>query len=666
MSKKIFGLVALFAAVVLLGGVRTAQAATAQELQDQINALLAQIGSLQGGSSTSCYSFTRDLTVGSQGADVTALQNYLAAKGYFNVAATGYFGAITAQAVASWQSAAGIMPAAGYFGAISRAKYNSMCSSTPSTGDDDDDTTGDDDDDFNAGNGEEASLEDYSANDGDDTDLEEGGSEQEVMEFEFDVEDADVEVQRVEVTFEFAGDTSNGERDPWKAFDGATLWMDGEEVASSDDLSDEDNWNEETGTDVYSFRFNGVDAVVGAGEKAEMVLSLDVQSGIDGTNNAGDNDWTIYIDDQGIRALDEAGIDQYTGENSESVDLSIEEAGGDDELSLSESDNDVDASVLEVDDSGTSDWHTLAVMQLSADMDIELKDFPLTVVMNQSGANDEFYSDAVNDLALVIDGEEYNDFDVTGAGTATATVTFDLDGEDIVINDGDDVEVEVKAEFKAISGSFDEGTTVTVNASSGLFETVDAEGVDSGEDLGTDQLSGSYEGEEHTLRSSGIILGLVDTDAVSPVGGDEAQAEFTIEFTVESFGQDYYIEKNAARDATGDVDEGVNFVIEDSAGTEYSTTTVTVTSDLQKSGNTNGDTATHYKVSEGQARTFTLTVSLDNEAASTEGEGFYRVRMTGVAFDENGAGAAADYVLTTGLEDFKTGTKKVDDADVAN
>ena len=121
--KKVLGLAVLIAAFVVVGASR-ANAATAQELQDQINALLAQIGSLQGGSSTSCYSFTRDLTVGSQGADVTALQNYLAAKGYFNVAATGYFGSITAQAAAAWQSANGVMPAAGYFGPVSQASIS--------------------------------------------------------------------------------------------------------------------------------------------------------------------------------------------------------------------------------------------------------------------------------------------------------------------------------------------------------------------------------------------------------------------------------------------------------------------------------------------------------------------------------------------------------------
>lgn len=80
---------------------------------------------------TSC-SFTRDLTLGSSGADVTALQQGLIAKGHAIAAgATGYFGAQTQAAVKAWQTAAGVTPAAGYFGSKSRAAFG--CSST-STG----------------------------------------------------------------------------------------------------------------------------------------------------------------------------------------------------------------------------------------------------------------------------------------------------------------------------------------------------------------------------------------------------------------------------------------------------------------------------------------------------------------------------------------------------
>lgn len=67
------------------------------------------------------YTFTRSLTVGSRGDDVRALQEVLAEKGFFTVAPTGYFGNITKRAVAAWQASAGVSPALGYFGPISRA-----------------------------------------------------------------------------------------------------------------------------------------------------------------------------------------------------------------------------------------------------------------------------------------------------------------------------------------------------------------------------------------------------------------------------------------------------------------------------------------------------------------------------------------------------------------
>ncbi len=74
---------------------------------------------------TAC-TFTRSLTVGSRGADVTCLQNVLVAGGFLSVTPTGYFGSLTKAAVAKWQASAGVTPAVGFFGAISRAKYASM------------------------------------------------------------------------------------------------------------------------------------------------------------------------------------------------------------------------------------------------------------------------------------------------------------------------------------------------------------------------------------------------------------------------------------------------------------------------------------------------------------------------------------------------------------
>ena len=80
-------------------------------------------------SSSSSPSFTRDLTLGSTGPDVLALQRYLNANG-FTVSVVGAgspgnetttFGPATRAALSRFQTSRGITPAAGYFGPKTRA-----------------------------------------------------------------------------------------------------------------------------------------------------------------------------------------------------------------------------------------------------------------------------------------------------------------------------------------------------------------------------------------------------------------------------------------------------------------------------------------------------------------------------------------------------------------
>jgi len=79
-------------------------------------------------------SFSRSLTIGSTGADVTCLQQALIGGGFsIPAGATGYFGTQTRTAVASWQSSKNIAPAVGYFGPISRAAFNLGGGSTTTT-----------------------------------------------------------------------------------------------------------------------------------------------------------------------------------------------------------------------------------------------------------------------------------------------------------------------------------------------------------------------------------------------------------------------------------------------------------------------------------------------------------------------------------------------------
>ncbi|MEK7193217.1 MAG: peptidoglycan-binding protein [Patescibacteria group bacterium] len=134
-------LVGTLAVITIMGVFPYAPAAQAQstsDLQAQIAALLAQITALQAqlnmNTTTPNTSFTRNLTVGSKGADVTALQQILINGGYLKITtATAYFGSLTKAALAAWQSANGISPAVGYFGPISRAAIGGSVVVTPGT-----------------------------------------------------------------------------------------------------------------------------------------------------------------------------------------------------------------------------------------------------------------------------------------------------------------------------------------------------------------------------------------------------------------------------------------------------------------------------------------------------------------------------------------------------
>ena len=88
-----------------------AQTTSSAALQAQITSLLQEIATLQaqlGTSSTATtgtsYNFTSDLTIGSKGAAVSALQQILINGGYLTVvsAPTGYFGTGTQAALAKY------------------------------------------------------------------------------------------------------------------------------------------------------------------------------------------------------------------------------------------------------------------------------------------------------------------------------------------------------------------------------------------------------------------------------------------------------------------------------------------------------------------------------------------------------------------------------------
>jgi peptidoglycan hydrolase-like protein with peptidoglycan-binding domain len=105
----------------------------------QVSALQEQIKALQNTQTTPpqeegiwipkhriCALLNRNLNVGISGDDVKGLQEFLAEQGYLTASATGYFGQLTAQAVARWQASEGVS-AVGSFGPLSRERLKAWC-----------------------------------------------------------------------------------------------------------------------------------------------------------------------------------------------------------------------------------------------------------------------------------------------------------------------------------------------------------------------------------------------------------------------------------------------------------------------------------------------------------------------------------------------------------
>lgn len=88
--------------------------------------------SAQGTVPTAGVAFTRDLTLGISGDDVSALQQFLIDSGFLKILSpTGYFGPLTRTALGEWQRVAGVYPSAGYFGSISKGRMNAAFELAP-------------------------------------------------------------------------------------------------------------------------------------------------------------------------------------------------------------------------------------------------------------------------------------------------------------------------------------------------------------------------------------------------------------------------------------------------------------------------------------------------------------------------------------------------------
>ncbi|MBX4195715.1 peptidoglycan-binding protein [Candidatus Parcubacteria bacterium] len=476
-------------------------AVTIAELQAQIALLMQQLQSLQGGSAASA-AITSDLTVGSSGSQVVALQNVLISGGYLQMpagVAQGYFGSLTKAAVQRWQAAVGL-PATGFVGPLSRAKLaGSVVGGGTTTGG----TVG-----SGAGvtgsittPGAEGTLTVTSAPSANST-VYEGESSREVLAFKAKASGSDLAIQRVKVDL---GTNSNVYRD---AFDRISLVDDGGRTLASADLNS--STVVKSASDRYEITLTGFSSVVAKDATRTYSIKVDARDVVDTLTS-----YTISLSANGVRAIDGAGIDLYSPTLVSDVSKSVTIAASlIDSASLTVSTNaSTPLSQEIVASSGSGENEADKVVLLSFDIRAEKDAIEITDLKN--------FRVLVTSSTGVSPATASTTYLFTGVGTGgqllgTATAgTGDANGSDVDFNDisytipaGTTRTFTLAADIRSANA-----TQATVSASF-TGNATNVVGENSADDVVT-SVSGSATSNSILVRNIGPVFSLVGTPTIA-------------------------------------------------------------------------------------------------------------------------------------------------------
>ena len=624
--KTRLAVIAVSAFALLFVGVQSASAITASQLmaagftEAQASIVLA----LMGGSSTSTtgtsscsYTHTVTLKQGSKGTQVAAMQ------GVIGAITDGNFGSMTKSKVETFQSNNGLT-VDGVVGAMTGAKMAASCQGSDNN--DNNNDNGSDELDGSFGTISDVTTLSQFSNE----EVGEGDSEVKVLGFEVEAaNDGDIMITSLKLNFDPAGNGSGDSDNLDDYIDGVTVWMGDEEVASADVSDFTENSN-----DTFTKTISLDNAIVRAEETEKFYVSVDASGNLDSGDIDSDS-WSLDVDN--IRYEDGSGVvttDVDSGDiNNMNVAMSFVDFGtaADTELKISTDSDSPEAQVVIIDDQDTTDNVTLLIgkIELEGTSDAVIDQFPVT--LTTSGATD--LDEITGSLTLIIDGEEYTESVSTSALTTT-TVTFD--NMDFDLTAGDTIEFTIKAEVNDIeTGLFEEGDMLKVDVQSGDRVAMDVEN-EEGDALSESERTGTATGEYQEFRTEGIMVELVDTNAISS-GQDDTIGTFEIEFKVTAIGDAAYLGTT--------VSQGLTYTV-DASGT---TTTAGVSAVLVNNTDTDVTSQGNYLIEEGESETLTLTVSRSNDAA-----GLFRANLTGVKWDSDDANTTMANTYTSNMDDFHT------------
>jgi hypothetical protein len=281
---------------------------------------IASIAGAQG------YTFNTNLTVGSTGADVVALQTWLIANGYSipaiasGAASKGYFGAQTQTAVKAYQAAKGI-PSTGFVGPLTRGALNGGSSAPVAVG-------------CPAGYvctavggtpvtpvvpgvistpGVEGILSVTQSNAGVSSTVYEGQTMAAVLGFDVEAKNSDILVQRVKLNL-------GTETKIYNKIYSKVYLVDGNTVLSSVDLNSSTVVKDGSN---YTVTFSGFNALVSKGSKKNLTVKADVRPSIDTTDLSSNYTITLWTTNA-VRGVDGAGIDQYAGTSAITKTINVD------------------------------------------------------------------------------------------------------------------------------------------------------------------------------------------------------------------------------------------------------------------------------------------------------------------------------------------------------
>lgn len=657
-SKKLFaGAVALAMAAAIVPS--AGQAATAEELAAQIAQLQAQLASLMGqlgGTTTTTgttsstapaacagISFTRNLTLGSQGTDVQCLQALLNQDPATQVAASGvgsagnesqYFGGLTKAAVVAFQNKyaaevltpVGLTAGTGFVGASTRAKLNAMlvggttgttgetgttgttgttlpegCTSTagysPVTGESCSSTS------TSTGTGltmtgQEGSITvSVNSTPANGVKVYEGDEKVAVYALKVKATGSDVDVQRVTLRF--------GSQ-PWSTMTNVYLYDGDTQIASS-------ALNSTTVSKVSSSDYQITLAsftskvIVPVNTDKVLTVKVDVLPGVSssllGKVNIGTPSATA------VRAVDQAGLNQYggldwtTGNSSNYRTFSVNASqAANATLALSLNANSPKKRNIIADSNQEINGAVLMTFDLKATKDDLIVDEINDVYFGASKIPATAY--VVDDGGTVIGtitpsgdatANDFTELNYTIAKDTTKTLSIKIDDTVAAVNTGTRV-------------STDDAKTYTVKIDSSKVGFTKSNGT-TGTSTGTATSNAAYiyaEGPEFTLTS------ITTTNTQAPYENSSSTMSATFNIQAKAVNGDVYLSNSSA------------FTVESSIG--GATSTVADVTYVQPSNTVAEDSA--YKISEGNTATFAVNATISNGGVA----GTYDIRIAGITW----------------------------------